>query len=136
MFEKERSIARLLDLCEEAAKAGARLIVTPEMGTTGYCWFDRKEVAPFVEQVPRPTTERFAALAREHDCYIVIGMPEVDGDGIYFNCAILIGPGGVIGSHRKTHPYISEPKWAAPGRAARLRHHDVVEPSILFGAGL
>jgi predicted amidohydrolase len=115
MFEKERNIARLLELCEAAAEAGARLIVTPEMGTTGYCWFDRAEVAPFVETVPGPTTDRFAALARKFDCYIVVGMPEVDGDGIYFNCAVLIGPDGVIGRHRKTHPYISEPKWAAPG---------------------
>ena len=78
MFEKERNIARLLELCEAAATAGARLIVTPEMGTTGYCWFDRAEVAPFVETIPGPTTDRFAALARKHDCYIVVGMPEVD----------------------------------------------------------
>ena len=35
MFEKARNIARLLELCEAAATAGARLIVTPEMGTTG-----------------------------------------------------------------------------------------------------
>jgi predicted amidohydrolase len=115
MFEKERNIARLLELCEQAAGAGARLIVTPEMGTTGYCWFDRAEVAPFVEKVPGPTTGRFAALARRHNCYIVIGLPEVDDDGIYFNSAVLIGPDGVIGPHRKTHPYISEPKWAAAG---------------------
>ncbi|WP_051386687.1 nitrilase-related carbon-nitrogen hydrolase [Bradyrhizobium sp. ARR65] len=115
MFEKERNIARLLELCEQAAMAGARLIVTPEMGTTGYCWFDRGEVAPFVEKVPGPTTKRFAALARMHDCYIVVGLPEVDEDGIYFNSAVLIGPDGVIGRHRKTHPYIAEPKWAAPG---------------------
>src|SRR6266851_3834062 len=90
MFEKERNIARLLELCEAAALAGARLIVTPEMGTTGYCWFDRAEVTPFVEKIPGPTTDRFVALARKHDCHIV-------------------------GRHRKTHPYISEPKWAAPG---------------------
>jgi predicted amidohydrolase len=32
MFEKERNIARLLGLCEAAATAGARLVVTPEMG--------------------------------------------------------------------------------------------------------
>lgn len=64
MFEKERNIARLLEFCEAAATAGARLIVTPEMGTTGYCWFDRAEVAPFVEAIPGPTTDRFAALAR------------------------------------------------------------------------
>ncbi len=114
MFEKERNIARLLELCEAAAAAGARLIVTPEMGTTGYCWFDRAEVAPFVETVPGPTTDRFAALASKHDCYVVVGLPEVD-DGIYFNSAVLVGPDGVIGRHRKTHPYISEPKWSAPG---------------------
>src|SRR5450631_3593783 len=115
MFEKPRNIARLLELCEAAATAGARLIVTPEMGTTGYCWFDRAEVAPFVETIPGPTTDRFAALARKHDCYIVVGMPEIDSDGIYFNCAVLIGPEGVVGRHRKSHPYISEPKWAAAG---------------------
>jgi predicted amidohydrolase len=28
---------------------------------------------------------------------------------------VLIGPDGVVGTHRKTHPYISEPKWAASG---------------------
>ena len=47
MFEKPRNIARLLELCEAAARAGARLIVTPEMGTTGYCWFDRAESRAF-----------------------------------------------------------------------------------------
>ena len=35
MFEKGRNIARLIELCEAAALAGARLIVTQEMGTTG-----------------------------------------------------------------------------------------------------
>lgn len=115
LFEKACNIARLLSLCEQAAEAGAKLIVTPEMGTTGYCWFDRVEVAPFVETIPGPTTDAFAALARKHDCLIVVGMPEVDEDGIFFNTAVLIGPDGIVGRHRKTHPYISEPKWAAPG---------------------
>jgi len=126
MFEKQRNIARLLELCEQAAAAGAKLLVTPEMGTTGYCWFDRAEVAPFVEKIPGPTTDRFAALARSHDCFIVLGLPEVDEDGIFFNSAVLIGPDGVVGRHRKTHPYISEPKWAAPGDL----HNQVFETKI------
>ena len=126
MFEKERNIARLLELCEQAAAAGAKLIVTPEMGTTGYCWFDRAEVAPFVETIPGPTTSRFAALARKYDCYVVVGMPEVDEDNIYFNAAVLIGPDGIVGRHRKTHPYISEPKWAAAGDL----HNQVFETPI------
>ena len=59
MFEKERNVSRLLVMAREAAQSGARLIVTPEMGTTGYCWFDRAEVMPFVEAIPGPTTNRF-----------------------------------------------------------------------------
>ncbi|MFM9279322.1 nitrilase-related carbon-nitrogen hydrolase [Paenibacillus jiagnxiensis] len=115
-FEKERNIDRLCALVEEAARAGSQLIVTPEMGTTGYCWYDRAEIAPFVEPVPGPTTSRFGSIAAQYNCYIVIGMPEVDQQtNVYYNTAVLLGPDGVVGKHRKTHPYISEPKWAASG---------------------
>ncbi|MFS2224346.1 nitrilase-related carbon-nitrogen hydrolase [Pantoea sp. B65] len=115
-FRKEENISQLLTLAAQAAQGGARLIVMPEMGTTGYCWRDREEVAPWVETVAGETCRRFSALAREHDCYLVLGMPEEDAaTGLYYNSAVLIGPAGVIGVHRKTHPYISEPKWAANG---------------------
>jgi predicted amidohydrolase len=94
-FEKERNVQELLRLVRLAAGNGAKLIVTPEMGTTGYCWFDRAEVAPFVESVPGPTIERFSEVAKELDCYIVIGLPEVDpSTNLYYNSAALIGPEG------------------------------------------
>ncbi len=116
MFRKGENIAALLLLVEEAAKAGAKLITTPEMATTGYCWHDREEVAPFVEEVPGATTDAFAEVAKKYGCYIVVGMPEVDATtGLYYNSAALIGPEGWIGTHRKTHLYISEPKWSASG---------------------
>ena len=114
--EKARNIDALAERVEAAAAGGAALIVTPEMGTTGYCWFDRSEVAPHVEPVPGPTTARFERIARRHGCYIVIGLPEVDlASGLYYNSAVLIGPEGLVGHHRKSHPYIAEPKWAAAG---------------------
>jgi predicted amidohydrolase len=116
LFAKERNTEELLALVEQAAGKGARLIVTPEMGITGYCWFDRAEVRPFVETVPGDVTDRFGEVARRHDCYIVIGLPEVDREtNLFYNAAVLVGPKGVVGKHRKTHPYISEPKWSAPG---------------------
>src|SRR5882672_7413132 len=116
MFEKERNIERLAKWVRRAAEAGSRLIVTPEMATTGYCWYERSEIKPFVETVPGPTTARFQEISREFNTYIVIGMPEIDvGTDLYYNTAVLIGPEGVIGKHRKSHPYISEPKWAASG---------------------
>ncbi|MDH0424947.1 nitrilase-related carbon-nitrogen hydrolase [Stutzerimonas stutzeri] len=127
MFEKTRNIAELSRLVEQAATAGARLVVTPEMGTTGYCWHNREEVAPYVEPVPGPTTRHFAELARRLDCHIVIGLPEVEpSTGLYFNTAALVGPEGYIGKHRKSHPYISEPKWAASGDSG----HSVYETPL------
>lgn len=127
MFEKERNIATLLDMCEEAASDGAKLIVTPEMGTTGYCWYDRAEVASEVEPIPGPTTARFQKIAAAHHCYIVVGLPEIDPvTELYYNSAALIGPEGVVGKHRKSHPYIAEPKWAASGDVA----HEVFDTKI------
>ncbi|MBI2888209.1 MAG: hypothetical protein HYY02_13525 [Chloroflexi bacterium] len=116
MFHKEENIRDLLALTEEAARAGARLIVTPEMATVGYCWYNRQEIAPYVEPIPGPTTDAFAAIASRHGCYIVVGMAEVDpATDIYYNAIALVGPSGVVGKYRKTHCIPAEAKWAAEG---------------------
>lgn len=113
---KPENIARLLALVETAAQNGARLIVLPEMATTGYCWHDRDEVRPYVEPIPGPTTDVFGSLARRYNCYVVIGMPEVaPRSGIFYNSAALVGPRGLVGVYRKTHSYVSELKWAKDG---------------------
>lgn len=114
--EKVQNIERLLQLVEEAANEGARLIVLPEMATTGYCWTSREEVAPYVEPIPGPTTTQFQELATRHDCYIALGLPECDpATGVYYNSLALLGPEGLIGSYRKVHSYIAEPRWARDG---------------------
>ncbi len=114
--EKERNVSDLLRLTEEAARHGARLIVHPEMATTGYCWLSREEIAPFVEALPGPTTDRFSHLAAQYDCYIATSLPEVDpATNVYYNSMALIGPAGLIGVYRKVHSYVSEPRWARDG---------------------
>jgi predicted amidohydrolase len=114
--EKEKNVDDLVRLTVEAAENGARLIVHPEMATTGYCWYNREEIEPFVEAIPGPTTERFGRIAREYGCYIVLGMPEVDPKtGAYYNSAPLVGPTGLIGNYRKAQPYDCEPVWAKDG---------------------
>jgi predicted amidohydrolase len=114
--EKEKNISDLLRLVEVAARHEARLIVLPEMATTGYCWESRAEIAPHVEAIPGPTTERFQALARAYGCYIALSLPEIDpATGVYYDSMALIGPETIIGSYRKIHSYISEPRWARDG---------------------
>src|SRR5713226_1862530 len=76
--EKEKNVADLLRLVEEAAGQQARLIVLPEMVTTGYCWESREEIAPYVEPVPGPTTARFQQLAAHYQGCLSTSFPEVD----------------------------------------------------------
>ncbi len=114
--EKEKNVSGLLHLVEEAAQHEARLIVLPEMATTGYCWESRAEITPYVEPVPGPTSDRFQQLATYYGCYIAISLPEVDSaTDVYYNCMALIGPRGLIGKYRKIHSYFSEPRWARDG---------------------
>jgi predicted amidohydrolase len=116
LFGKSANLEALLRLTGEAAAGGAKLIVTPEMATTAYCWATRDEIASDVEPVPGPTTQHFAEIAADHDCWMVVGLAEVDPEtDIYYNSAVLIGPEGPVGLYRKTHAYISEPKWAKDG---------------------
>lgn len=115
--EKAYNLAQLLDWTEKAARAGARLIVLPEMATTGYCFKSRAEIAPYVEPVPDgPTVEQFAALAARLGVHVVVGLAEVDpATDVYYNTAALIGPGGFIGKYRKLHSFIDETRWAKDG---------------------
>src|SRR5437667_10896628 len=76
--EKEQNVSDLLRLVEEAARHEARLVVLPEIATTGYCWESRDEIAPHVERIPGATTERFQQLAASYGCFIAVSLPEVD----------------------------------------------------------
>ncbi|MGB9804605.1 carbon-nitrogen hydrolase family protein, partial [Desulfofundulus sp.] len=114
---KEDNLQHLLNLNEEAAVSGARIIVNPELATTGYGFTSRDEISQFVETVPGPTTELFGRLAGRYGVYICLGLPEVDdATGIYYNTAVLLGPDGrVLGLYRKLAPAFRENLWAARG---------------------
>lgn len=116
LHAQTENIRRLYVMAEQAAQNGARLIVTPEMATTGYHFHDRAAIEKYVDTVPGATTEIFSRLARKYNVYIVIGMPEVDPEtGFYFNSAALVGPEGYIGKYRKMHLWEAECHWAVWG---------------------
>jgi predicted amidohydrolase len=108
--------AKLGQALEEAAAAGARLIVAPEMSTTGYAYADRQAIAPFVDTIPGPTTDLLTAIAAKHKAYIVIGMAEKNAETeLYYNSSVLVGPDGVLGVYRKSHQWETEEHWSSWG---------------------
>jgi predicted amidohydrolase len=116
LSKREYNVANLLRLAEEAAQRGAKIIVMPEMATTGICFYDRDEAANSVEPIPGPTYYSFHEISEKYGCYLAYGEAEVETEtGAYYNSAVLIGPKGLVGVYRKTHLFLSEPKWAKAG---------------------
>jgi predicted amidohydrolase len=110
------NIQGLVEAVTEAAENGAKLIVTPEMATTGYHYGDRKTIKPFVDTIPGKTTAAFEEVAKHYNTHVVIGMAEVDEkDGLYYNSAALVGPNGYIGKYRKVHQWAGEESWSVWG---------------------
>jgi predicted amidohydrolase len=116
----------IADLVREAAAKGAKLVVTPEFAVVGYPDFPElppeddnfrnpKEIAPFAEPVPGPSTEFFGKLARELGIYLHVGFAEAD-KGKYYNVAAVLGPDGrLIGKFRKINLYQKENDFLVPG---------------------
>lgn len=106
----------LLDMVREAATHGARLIVTPEMGVTGYVYDHPDQLLDYAETVPGPTSEAFLEVAREFGIYISIGFAEKGPyAGICYNSFVLVGPTGVLHVYRKVQLAADDTLWAVPG---------------------
>ena len=79
------------------------LMVLPELFTTGYVFGSKDEAAALAEPIPDgETVARLAEIAEQKYAYIIGGMAEVENDRLY-NTAVIVGPDGYVGKHRKTH---------------------------------
>lgn len=111
------NVARSSGWITRAAASGARLVILPEACSAGYVFADRAEALRYAEEVPEgPACSAWAALAREHDLWIVAGLTERDG-GLPYNSAVLIGPDGHVGTYRKAHLWNDEKAIYGPNEA-------------------
>ncbi|MFD9224028.1 carbon-nitrogen hydrolase family protein [Streptomyces sp. NPDC060064] len=102
------------DAASNAAAAGARLLICPEMFLTGYAIGD--QVPVLAEPADGPGARSVAEIAVRHGIAVMYGYPERDGERI-FNSAQLIGPDGEsLANYRKTHLFgCFEQQWFTPG---------------------
>jgi len=97
----EKSIAAI----RRCAKRGARLVVLQELHT-GLYFCDQEDPSRFdlAESIPGPSTDTFAALARELSIVIVTSLFEKRAPGVYHNTAVVLEVDGKIaGKYRKMH---------------------------------
>ena len=120
LAEKERNLDVALERLEEAAAAGAQLLVLPECAIPGYMFDSGEEAMPYAEEIPGPTTEAFERECARLGVHAITGLLERDADTLY-NAAILVGPDGLIGSYRKTHlPFLGVDRFVTPGDSLKV----------------
>jgi predicted amidohydrolase len=113
--EKDANVAKSLAFIEKAADSGARLVVLPELANTGYMFETREEAFSLAEAVPGgPTSHAWAEIAARRNLFIVAGITEREGASL-FNSAVVIGPGGYVGTFRKVHLWGEENLFFEPG---------------------
>lgn len=103
--DKEANLATAERLIDEAAAQGARLVALPEYVS----FLGPKEEHPAqAESIPGPTTDRFAAKARQHGVYLLGGsiLERTDDPGRFANTSVLFGADGeILAAYRKIHLY-------------------------------
>lgn len=119
--DEVENIVAVSMLVEEAAAAGAQLILPPELFSSPY-FCKVEDEALFA--LARPTTEHpsvraMQALAEKHKVAIPTSFFERDGQH-YYNTMAMIGPdGAILGTYRKSHipdgPGYEEKYYFGPG---------------------
>jgi N-carbamoylputrescine amidase len=104
--EREDNVARALRLMRDASKAGAQLIVFPEMSVDPFFPQYRAEKRYFDwgEPVPGPLTDRFQEEAMTLGLATVVNVFERAGPGRYYDCSpVFDANGSYVGKQRMTH---------------------------------
>jgi len=122
-------------LAVQAAKAGARVVVLPELCTAGYSFMNAAEALPLAEVLtefkpelignmppkgdcPCPSMYAMFLIARETGAYIVWGLVEKDaGTGDLYNAQVCMAPDGFWVSMQKINRWGNDFLWAKPGRS-------------------
>lgn len=97
---------RVKDFVTEARDEGARVVVFPELCTTGYSL----SLVSLYEQAEETESAVSELASLSENMLIVCGLPERDRRvrGILYDSAFAIENGKVIGRYRKTHIYPAE----------------------------
>lgn len=110
--EVEGNLSACFDLMSSHS---ADLWVLPELFATGYQFLSADEVWELAERVPCGlTTQSLIRWCSENSCFIVAGLPEIDGNEV-FNSSVLVGQDGFLARYRKVHLFYEEKIHFAPG---------------------
>ena len=89
----------------EAARQGAKLVLLQELHNGAYfCQHESVDEFDLAESIPGPSTERLAALAKQHKIVVVSSLFERRAAGLHHNTGVVFdADGSTAGKYRKMH---------------------------------
>jgi predicted amidohydrolase len=99
----------------DAVKAGADVIVLPELATTGYMFADADEARAVALTPTDPAFAKWSAAAS--NSIVIGGFCELGDDARLYNSAVMVDADGVVACYRKTHLWDREKLIFTPGDA-------------------
>ena len=107
--DRAENLQRALGVMDDAAAAGAQLVVFPEVVLDRFfpaCRRDECGRSPeeLAETIPGPSCDAIAAKAKEHGLVTVFNLYEVDGEGRFFDSSpVFDADGTLLGITRMVH---------------------------------
>lgn len=123
--QPDASLAALCLLIDQAAAAGAELVVCPEMAYTGYLFENAPAILPRCEPMQGGAFPRLSELAARHGIYLVCGYPEIAAPEsgasdtvpprLYNSARVLSPDGALLYNYRKRLLFTADTTWATAG---------------------
>ncbi len=136
--DTQKNTAHILRLIENAVKADVRILVLPELVTTGLSCGDLF----FQEQLQRSALvalERIIEATQSHDLLVILGSPLVVCGALY-NCAAVIQSGKLLGIVPKEHLLspcgIDQRRWFVQPQAQQSTTVTIAGQETCFGTNL
>lgn len=116
LLDVQKNLTTALQLTFEAAAKGARVIVLPELCTSGYVMHGPREAMECAQDRHGYQTEAFSAISQKFNCHVVFGYVELH-EGKLYNSAAVVGPKGFVANAQKHNLWGSDNLWAQPSEA-------------------
>ncbi len=117
----QANLLKAVERTRQAASQGAQIICLQELFTSVYfCQVEDHKYFALAEEIPGPSTQLFANLAKELGVVIIASLFERRAAGLYHNTAVILDADGTyMGKYRKMHipddPLFYEKFYFTPG---------------------
>lgn len=110
--DKKYNLSVMRQICRKSAEEGAKVVVFHECCISGYTVarsLTKNELLDLAEFIPDGSSVKtIRDIAKEFDITILAGLFEKDQDNSIYNAYVAVNKDGVMATHRKLHPFISE----------------------------